>query len=43
MIFAYLREPGRTSLGVPEMSWFWLFVLFMSVMWMVVTNAQYLH
>ncbi len=43
MIFANLRKSGKTSLGVPGMSWFWLFVLFMSVVWMVVTNAQYLH
>lgn len=43
MIFANLKKSGKTSLGVTRMSWFWLFVLFMPVIWMVVTNAQYLH
>jgi hypothetical protein len=43
MVFANHKKPAKTSLGVLGMSWFWLFVLCMSVMWMVVTNAQYLH
>jgi len=30
-------------LGMRKMSWFWLFVLFISLIWMVVTNAQHLH
>jgi hypothetical protein len=29
--------------GGRRMAWFWLFVLFLSLIWMVVTNAQYLQ
>ena len=40
------RKKSLKTCPFPEvwnMSWLWLFILFLSLVWMVVTNAQHLH